>query len=240
MTEVDVFIPCFIDQLYPETAWNTIKVLEKCGCKVYYPTTQTCCGQPAFNAGYKSEAIRVARKFLNDFSGKRFIVSPSGSCVGMIRNSYEEFFDNSSQRTHFKLIQNKTFELTEFLVRKLGVKDIGAEFHATVTYHDSCSALRELGIKNEPRQLLKYVKGLELVEMNESETCCGFGGTFSVKMEPISSAMAEQKLHNALNTKAEYIVGTDVSCLMHLSGFAAKHKLPVKILHIADILATGY
>ncbi len=240
MTEVDVFIPCYIDQLFPETAWNTIKVLERCGCKVFYNTNQTCCGQPAFNAGYKDEAIKVARKFLRDFSAKRYIVVPSGSCVGMIRNSYEELFDNSSQRTHFKAIQSKTFELTEFLVKILKVTDIGAEFHAKITYHDSCTALRELGLKEEPRMLLRHVRGLELVEMNESETCCGFGGTFSIKMEPISSAMAEQKVLNAVSTEAEYVVGTDISCLMHLDGYARKQKQPVKFLHIADVLAQGY
>jgi len=241
MIDVDVFIPCFIDQLYPETAWNMIKVLEKLGCKIHYSPRQTCCGQPAYNAGFKNEAIKVARKFLNDFTGKRYIVVPSGSCVGMIRKSYEEMFDNSSQRRHYKLIQSKTYEFTDFLVNILKVEDVGATFNAKVTYHDSCSALRELGIKKEPRILLSHVNGLELVEMEESETCCGFGGTFSVKMEPISSAMADQKLINALATEAEYLIGTDVSCIMmHLEGYARKHKMPIKTLHIADVLAQGY
>jgi len=240
MTEVDVFIPCFVDQFYPETAWNMIKVLEKCNCKVFYNEKQTCCGQPAYNAGYKNEAIKVARKFLKDFSGKRYIVVPSGSCVGMIRGSYVGLFDNSAQRTHYRQIQAKTFEFTEFLTKVLKIDDVGAEFNAKVTYHDSCSALRELGIKDGPRKLLSKVKGLELIEMEESETCCGFGGTFSVKMEPISSAMADQKLINAVATGAEFIIGTDLSCFMNLNAYAQKNKMNIKALHIADVLASGY
>ncbi|MBL6964197.1 MAG: (Fe-S)-binding protein [Bacteroidetes bacterium] len=238
--EVDIFIPCYIDLLYPETGFNMVKVLEKLGCKVYYNTNQTCCGQPAFNAGYKKEAFKVAKKFINDFSGNRYIVSPSASCIKMVKDSYEDFFLNSSQRNHYKKIQNKAIEFTSFLTDILKKKDVGAVFEAKVCYHDSCSAHNGMGIKKGPRELLKYVKGLELIEMNESETCCGFGGTFSVKMEPISIAMVDQKSENALATGADYIVSTDTSCLMHIDGYLQKQNKKIKVMHIADVLAQGY
>ena len=238
--EVDIFIPCFVDQLYPQTGFNMIKVLEKLGCKVHYNTNQTCCGQPMYNGGYKNEAIKIAKKFLNDFKGDRYIVSPSGSCIAMVKNSYNEFFEGSASRIKFKKIQVKAYEFTTFLTEILKVEDVGAEFDATVTYHDSCSALRSLGIKEAPRRLLMNVKKLKLVEMKESDTCCGFGGTFAIKMEPISSGMVDQKIDNALTTGAEYIVSTDVSCNMHMEGYVKKQKKDIKLIHIADILAQGY
>ena len=238
--DVDIFIPCFIDQLYPETGFNMVKILEKVGCKIHYNTNQTCCGQPAYNAGYKEEAFHIAKKFINDFSGNRYIVSPSGSCISMVKNNYNEFFNNSANRVHYTKIREHAFEFTTFLTEILKIEDVGASFDAKVTYHDSCSALRELGIKEGPRRLLSHVKGLELIEMNESETCCGFGGTFSVKMEPISAAMADQKVNNALETGAEYIVGTDSSCLMHIESYARKQNKQIKTMHIVDVLAQGY
>ena len=238
--QIDIFIPCFIDQLYPQTGFNMVKVLEKLGCQINYNPNQTCCGQPTYNGGYKNEAAKLARKFINDFKGDKYIVVPSASCVGMIKYDYEDFFNSSSLRSKYKKIQDNTFEFTMFLTEILKVENVGAEFDAVVTYHDSCTALRTLGIKDAPRRLLKNVKGLKLVEMKESETCCGFGGTFSVKMEPISAAMAEQKIDNALETKADYIVGTDTSCLMSMEGFLKKNNKPMRTLHIADILAKGY
>jgi L-lactate dehydrogenase complex protein LldE len=238
--EVDIFIPCFIDQFYPQTGFNMIKVLEKLGCKVFYNTNQTCCGQPLYNAGYKNEAIKISKKFLNDFKGDRYIVSPSASCIAMVKNTYNEFYESSASRIKFKKIQVKAYEFTTFLTEILKVEDVGAEFDATVTYHDSCSAFRSLGIYEGPRRLLKNVKNLKLVEMKENDTCCGFGGTFSVKMEPISTGMVDQKIENALATKAEYIVSTDTSCIMHMEGFVKKQKKDIKLIHIADILAQGY
>jgi L-lactate dehydrogenase complex protein LldE len=238
--EIDIYIPCFIDQLYPETGFNMIKVLEKAGCTVNYHPNQTCCGQPAYNAGYKAEAFKLAKKFMDEFKGDRYIVVPSASCAGMIKKSYEDFFNNSAKRTQFKKIKDKTIEFSTFLTEVLKVEDFGAVFPATVTYHDSCSAFRGFNIKEGPRRLLKNVSSLKLVEMNESETCCGFGGTFAVKMEPISAAMAEQKVYNALDTGAEYIVGTDTSCLMHIEAFAKKHNKEIKTMHLADVLAQGY
>ncbi|GAA4425196.1 (Fe-S)-binding protein [Pontibacter saemangeumensis] len=240
---VDIFIPCFVDQLYPETGMNMVKVLEKVGCEVHYNPNQTCCGQPAFNAGFFDEAREVAGKFLDDFSNEtsQYIVAPSASCVGMVRNAYQDIFVKSSSLVKYRSMQKKVYELTEFLTDVLGVTDIpGAALHGRYTYHDSCSGLRECGIKEGPRALLGNVEGLELVEMEDNETCCGFGGTFAVKFEAISTAMAEQKVENALATGADFIVSTDTSCLMHLEAYIQKQKKPIKTMHIADVLASGW
>jgi L-lactate dehydrogenase complex protein LldE len=235
--KVQIFIPCFVDQLFPQTAFNMVKVLEKATCDVQYNTNQTCCGQPAFNAGFWGEAKDVCKKFLNDFSGSEYIVSPSASCVGFVKNYYEKLFENSTHLTEIKKLQTRIFELSDFLVNVLKFTDFNASLNATATYHDSCAALRECKIKNEPRLLLNNVKGLQLIEMNDVETCCGFGGTFAVKFEPISIAMADQKITNAAETKAEYIISTDMSCLMHLDGYIKNKKACLKVLHLADVLA---
>lgn len=239
--KVDLFIPCFIDQFFTETAFNMVKILEKQGIEVFYNTEQTCCGQPAFNSGYWKETRSLATKFLNDFEGENLIISPSASCTGFIKNYYHKLFEEDikilDQVSTFK---KRIYELTDFLVNILNKKDLGAKFLHKVTYHDSCSALREYGIKYEPRLLLKNVKGLQLIEMEEHDTCCGFGGTFSVKFKSISTAMTEQKVEHALATGAEFIVSTDSSCLMNLDGYIRKKKLPIKTIHIADVLAAGY
>lgn len=216
-----------------------IKVLEKVGCKVNYNTNQTCCGQPGFNAGFRDEAKAVCGKFVKDFSGADYIVAPSASCVGFIRNYYTTLFDNSSLNKEVKNLSKRTFEFSEFLVNVLKVEDVGASLKGKATYHDSCAGLRECKIKAEPRKLLLNVRGLELVEMNDVETCCGFGGTFAVKFEPISISMADQKVSNALATNAEYIISTDLSCLMHLDGYIKYKKLNIKTMHIADVLMEG-
>jgi len=237
--EVDVFIPCFIDQLYPETASNFIKVLEKAGCKVFYNPAQTCCGQPSFNSGYWKETRELAKKFLTDFGSGSVIVAPSASCTGFIRNYYEKLFtDDVVLLAEVKKLTPKVFEFTDFLVNHLKQTEFGAEFHHKVTFHDACSGLREYGIKDEPRILLQNVKGLELMEMENTNVCCGFGGTFSAKFHHISTAMTEQKVENALKTGAEYIVSTEASCLMNIEAYIRKQKLPIKAIHLADILAT--
>ena len=242
-TIVDIFIPCFVDQLFPETGMNMVKVLEKVGCEVNYNPNQTCCGQPAFNAGFFDEAREVANKFLDDFSNEtsHYIVAPSASCVGMVRNAYQDIFVKSSKLVKYRAMQKKVYELTEFLTDVMGITSIeGASLPGRYTYHDSCSALRECGIKAGPRALLSNVQGLELIEMEDNETCCGFGGTFAVKFEAISTAMAEQKVDNALATGADYIISTDSSCLMHLQAYINKQKKPIKTMHIADVLASGW
>lgn len=240
MHQVQLFIPCFVDQLYPQTGLNMVKVLEKLGCQVHYNPKQTCCGQPAFNAGYWEDAKAVAHKFLNDFDKEFFIVAPSGSCTGYVRNYYEKLFEGTKDESNSKRVRTYLYEFTEFLVDVLKVEDLGAAFDGKVTYHDACGALRECGIKQQPRKLLSHVKGLELVEMKECETCCGFGGTFAIKFESISIGMAQTKVQSALDTGAEYMISTDVSCMMHVQGYIEKNKLPIKSLHIADVLATGW
>lgn len=238
--KVQLFIPCFVDQLYPQTAFNMVKVLEKACCDVEYNTNQTCCGQPAYNAGFWEDAKKVATKFLKDFEGTDYIVAPSASCVGFVRNYYNTLFENSSLHNNVKDVSKRTFEFTEFLTKVLRIENFGATLNAKATYHDSCAGLRECKIKEGPRKLLDKVKGLELIEMADNETCCGFGGSFAVKFEAISIAMADQKVNNALNTGAEYIISTDLSCLMHLDGYITKKELPIKTMHIADVLASGW
>ena len=237
---VQLFIPCFVDQLYPESAFNMVKVLEKANCEVFYNTNQTCCGQPAFNAGLWDESRDVASKFLKDFEGAECIVAPSASCVGFVRNYFSKLFENSSSHNPVKELGKRIFEFSEFLTDVLHLDDYGAELNAKATYHDSCAALRECSIKEGPRKLLKNVKGLELIEMEDNETCCGFGGTFAVKFESISIAMADQKVHHALATGAEYIISTDLSCLLHIDGYIKGKELPIKTLHLADVLACGW
>lgn len=235
---VNIFIPCFIDQLYPSVGFNMVKVLEKAGCSVYYNPNQTCCGQPAFNAGFVEDAKEVAAKFMRDFSeNSDYIVAPSASCVGFVKNYFPALFDNATLHNPVRNMGKRIFEFTEFLTDVLKVENVGASFHAVATYHDSCAALRECKIKEGPRKLLSHVNGLKLVEMQDNETCCGFGGSFAVKFEPISIAMADQKVQHALKTGAEYIISTDMSCLMHLQGYIQQHNYPLKALHIADVLA---
>ncbi|MBN9299660.1 MAG: (Fe-S)-binding protein [Filimonas sp.] len=238
--DVQLFIPCFIDQLYPTVAFNMVKVLEKAGCNVKYNTNQTCCGQPAFNAGFWGEAKDVCSKFMKDFSGADYVVAPSASCVGFVRNYYSKLFDNSSVHNEVKALSDRTYEFSEFMVKVLGIDNVGARLDAKATYHDSCAGLRECGIKAEPRQLLGNVQGLELVEMKDVETCCGFGGTFAVKFESISIGMADQKVTNAIETDAQYLISTDMSCLMHLDGYIKHKGENIKVLHLADVLANGW
>ena len=234
---VQIFIPCFIDQLYPSVGFNMVKVLEKAGCSVSYNANQTCCGQPAFNAGFRGEAKEVCKKFLKDFTGNEYIISPSASCVGFVRNYYMQLFEFSAHLGDYKRLQSRIFELSDFLVNVLHFTDFNASLQATATYHDSCAALRECNLKNEARILLSHVDGLQLIEMNDVETCCGFGGTFAVKFAPISIAMADQKVSNAALTNAQYIISTDMSCLMHLDGYMKKKGMEIKVLHLADVLA---
>jgi len=237
---VQIFIPCFVDQLYPQVAFNMVKVLEKVGCKVSYNANQTCCGQPAFNAGFWGESKEVCSKFMKDFDGADYIVAPSASCVGFVRNYYPKLFDTAANHKEVVALGQRTFELSDFLINVLKIDDVGATFNGKATYHDSCAGLRECKIKHEPRQLLSKVKGLELVEMNDVETCCGFGGTFAVKFEPISIAMADQKITNATDTKADYLISTDMSCLMHIDGRNKHNNAGLQVMHLADVLASGW
>ncbi len=235
--KVNLFVPCFIDQFYPQVAFDTIKILERVGCQVIFDQRQTCCGQPAFNSGYWKETLTAAKHFIEVFDNGYPIVAPSASCTGFIRRNYRKLSDDSDYLAKVEDLTGRIFELTDFLVNQLEITDLGAEFKAVVTYHDACSALREYGIKQEPRILLANVKGLELREMEEAETCCGFGGTFSVKMKPISVAMVQQKVESAMETGADYIVSTEASCFLNIEGFIKRQRLKIKTIHIANILA---
>jgi L-lactate dehydrogenase complex protein LldE len=239
--KVDLFVPCFIDQLYPQTAFNVIKLLEFAGVSVHYNPEQTCCGQPAFNTGFWKEARSLAVKFLHDFDGAEKIVGPSASCTSYIKNYFHLLFKEDPENLQkVEKIGDSIYELTDILVNILKVNDFGAVFPHRVTWHDACTALREYGIREEPRILLRHVKGLELVEMEETNICCGFGGTFSVKFKTISSAMTQQKVENALKTGAEYIASTESSCLMNLESYIRKNNIPLKTIHITNILASGW
>jgi L-lactate dehydrogenase complex protein LldE len=234
--EAGIFIPCFIDQVFPQTGINMVRVLEKAGVKALYNPKQSCCGQLAFNGGYWDEARHVAEKFIHDFKDYKIVVGPSASCIGMVKNYYSGMFDNSAIHIENRQLQNKIYEFTDYLVNVLRMEDFGAEMNARATIHDSCAALREYGVKDEMRILLRNVKGLEIIEMKDTDVCCGFGGTFAVKHEAIATAMAEQKVENALETGAEYIISTDSSCLMHIQGYIDRNKIPLKTMHIADVL----
>ncbi|RYD52035.1 MAG: (Fe-S)-binding protein [Sphingobacteriales bacterium] len=235
---IQLFVPCFVDQLFPQTAFNMVKVLERAGCDVTYNPAQTCCGQPAFNAGYWEEAGTVARKFCTDFADAAPIVAPSGSCTGFVRNYFSKILPEELT-TGPEAVPQRAFEFTEFLTGTLGIRKIEGFFEGRAVYHDACGALRECGIKQGPRELLSGIRGLELVEMKEAETCCGFGGTFAVKYESISVGMAQTKVQSAIEAGADYIISTDLSCLMHIQGYIEKQGLPLQTLHIADVLAAG-
>jgi len=233
---VTLFIPCFIDACFPKAGASAVQILERLGHTVDYPQQLTCCGQPAFNSGYWEETRTVARPVLERLKDAEVVVILSGSCGAMIKNFYPELFQGLPEEAVAKAVAAKCYEFSDFLVTRLGVSDLGASFPHKVTFHDGCHGRRELGIKAQPRQLLASVRGLTLVEMEEAETCCGFGGTFSAKFPSVSAAMGEGKLASALETGAEYIVSNDSSCLMHQQGLIDRQGLPLKTIHLAEVL----
>ena len=231
-----MFIPCFVDQLYPDSAMNMFKMLKSAWLEIEYNTNQTCCGQPAFNSGFWGETAVVAQKWIQDMQqSDLMVVTPSSSCVGFVRNYYSDIFPDDK---NCEQIVAKTYEFTEFLVDVLGKTDFGARLEKKAVYHDSCAALRECKIKAAPRKLLEHVRGLTLLDLPDSEQCCGFGGTFSVKFEPVSVAMAEKKVQHALSVGAELIISADMSCLMQLQGYISQNNLPLETMYIADVLAS--
>ena len=234
---VSLFIPCFVDLMYPQVGISMVKILERLGHTVECPESPACCGQPAFNTGYWDESRSVAVKVLEAFKDAEVVVIASGSCGAMMKVFYPELFAGTPDEALARQMVPKCYEFSGFLVNKLGVTDLGAHFPHKVTFHDGCHGLRELNNKRPPRELLAKVRGLELVEMAEAETCCGFGGTFSAKFPAISSAMGEGKCESALETTAEYVVSCDSSCLMQIQGLADKQKHPIKSIHLAEILA---
>jgi len=236
--KVTLFIPCLVDSLRPEVGEATVKVLRKIGVSLDYPSKQTCCGQPAFNSGYQKQATVAAKRFLNIFDHSTIIVCPSGSCVNMVRDHYLDLF--KTDPTWYQKAQNvskKIYEFTEYLVDIVGVEDVAAAFHGKVTYHDSCSLLRGLGIKEQPRKLIRMVRGIHFVEMKDSDRCCGFGGSFSFKYAAISTAILEEKVRNIVDSGADAVIGCDIGCLIHIQGMLNRKHIPIKALHIAQLLA---
>jgi L-lactate dehydrogenase complex protein LldE len=223
--------------MFPHVGISMVNVLERLGHQVECPEELACCGQPAFNSGYWPEARPVAEKVLHRLKDAEAVVVGSGSCGAMLKVFYRELFGGTQHEAAAAALSPKCYEFSDFLVSKLGVTDLGAQFTAKVTFHDGCHGLRELGIKQPPRQLLAKVRGLELIEMTNVETCCGFGGTFAAKFPMISTAMGEVKCSSALETGAEYIVSNDSSCLMHLQGLLSRQGSKLKTIHLAEVLA---
>ncbi len=236
---VSLFVTCIVDQLFPSVGIAMADVLERAGCAVDFPEKQTCCGQPAFNTGYRDEARDVARHFLDVFRAAEYIVVPSGSCTSMITRHYEELFEKEPDRLEeSRRLAPRVWEFSRFLLEVLQIDDLGARYNGVVTYHDGCHALRELNIKDGPRRLLSRVRGLELREMDATEECCGFGGTFSVKFSEVSGAMARAKIDSILRTGAGAVVSVDSSCLMQIQGALSRAGHVIKTMHLAEVLAT--
>jgi L-lactate dehydrogenase complex protein LldE len=236
---VSLFVTCIVDQLFPKVGMAMADVLEHLGYQVDFPENQTCCGQPAFNSGYRAEARAVARHFLDTFEGCETIVVPSGSCTSMVTHHFAELFHKDPvalARVH--ALEKRVFEFSTFLTEVAGVDDVGARFPDVVTFHDGCHALRELGIKSAPRRLLANVRGLELREMHPAEECCGFGGTFSVKFAELSGAMARTKIEAIERTGARTVVSLDPSCLMQIQGALSRAGSDIRTVHLAEVLAS--
>lgn len=228
---VSIFVTCLVDQFFPRTGLAMAEVLERAGCTVEFREAQTCCGQPAFNAGYRDEARAVARHFARVFADAEHIVVPSGSCASMLAHHLPEVLSDAKE------LSGRVHEFATFLTDVVGVEDLGARFPAVATYHDSCHALREMGVKSAPRRLLARVRDLELREMDLAEECCGFGGTFSVKFPEVSSAMGRTKLESIARTGADTLISIDSGCLLQLDGTLRRAGSPVRAVHLAEVLA---
>jgi L-lactate dehydrogenase complex protein LldE len=236
---VSLFVTCIVDQLFPNVGMAMADVLEAAGYQVDFPEDQTCCGQPAFNTGYRKEARQVARHFLKVFRDAEYVVVPSGSCTSMIAHHYADLFHKDPEGLKAaEALAPRVWEFSKFLLEVAGVEDVGARLEEVVTYHDSCHALREFGIKDGPRRLLARVRGLELREMDAAEECCGFGGTFSVKFPEVSGGMARTKIDSILRTGAKAVVSVDSSCLMQIQAALSRAALPVRTMHLAEVLAS--
>ena len=235
---VTLFVQCLVDGIYPEVGEAMVAIFNKLGISVNCPLDQTCCGQPAFNAGYRKAAKVAAKRFIEIFEDSESIVCPSGSCVSMVKNHYRELFEDDLKWFERAVeVGQKTFELSQYIVDILKIEDVGASYNGKVTYHDSCHLLRELGISEQPRRLIRNIKRAQLIEMKDSDRCCGFGGTFSVKYPVISTAMVDDKVDNIIASGADTVTGCDVSCLMNIQGRLSRIGSSVKTLHIAQLLA---
>lgn len=238
--KVALFITCVVDQMWPSVGTSTLEVLRRVGCTVEFDERQTCCGQPAFNTGYSNDARKLAERFIEMFeeSQAEAIVSPSGSCTAMVHHYPALFEDNSDWRRRARAIAERTFELSYFLVNVLGVEDIGARWAGRLTWHDACHALRDLKIHGEPRRLIEHVHGVEFVELENADSCCGFGGTFSVKFPEISVAILDQKIEAIERAGVQAVVSGDASCLMQIGGRLSRNGSHVRAMHLAELLAS--
>ena len=238
--KVTLFVTCLVDQLCPQVGMATVEVLERAGCSVTFDEQQTCCGQPAFNTGYRNEARKFAKRFIEIFenSDAEAIVIPSGSCAAMVKHFHEVLADEPKLQERADRIAKKTHELSSFLVNVLGVEDVGAASRCKATWHDACHGLRDLGIHDEPRRLLNNIEGLEYVEMENADVCCGFGGTFSVKYPEISAGILDNKIEMIEKSGADTVVACDASCLMQIGGRLSRIGSKIQTKHIAEILAS--
>jgi len=235
---VTLFIQCLVDSLYPEVGLAMVQLFERLGILVDIPLNQTCCGQPAFNSGYRKEAKKAAKRFIRIFEHADVIVCPSGSCVDMVKHQYPGLFkDDPLWQKRAESVSTKIFELSQYLVDVLEIEDVGASFKGKITFHESCHLLRNLGVSEQPRKLIANVRDIQLIELKDAEKCCGFGGTFSVKYPDISSAILSEKVDNIVATGADAVVGCDISCLMNIQGMLSRRNSPIKTLHIAQLLA---
>ena len=236
--KVGLFVTCLVDIMRPSVGFAAVKLLEAAGCEVTVPQLQTCCGQPAYNSGDNKDAIAVAKTTLEAFEGFDYVVAPSGSCAGMIKDHYPDLFVNDPDLSmKAQSLSRRTFELISFLVDVMKIDRVEAEYEGKITYHDSCSGLRELGIKDQPRKLLGTVKGLEINEMEDPEVCCGFGGTFCVKYPEISNKMVSDKSINIKESDADTLLAGDLGCLMNMAGKLKREGSLIKVYHVAEILA---
>lgn len=236
--KVSLFSTCLSDILFANVAKDTLEILERVGCEVDYPMEQTCCGQPAYNSGYLQEAKQSMKQMMKAFKHSEYVVGPSGSCVGMLKEYPKIFAGDPEWEEEAKAFAAKCYEITQFLVDVMGITDVGSTFKGKVTFHSSCHMKRILGVKEQPKTLLANVKGVELVALPMEEDCCGFGGTFSVKNPVISQEMVSEKSRHVAETEAEYLVGADMGCLMNIGGRMRREGKNVKIIHITEILNT--
>jgi len=239
--KVALFVTCLVDQLWTAVGASTVEVLRRAGCEVQFDERQTCCGQPAFNTGYRSEARKLASRFISIFedSDAEAIVSPSGSCTAMVHHFATLFPDDEEWRKRSEAVAARTYELSSFLVRVLKIEDVGAHWAGRLTWHDACHGLRDLNVKSEPRRLLRNVRGAEFVELSNAESCCGFGGTFSVKYPEISLAILDQKIEAIEKAGVQAVISGDASCLMQIGGRLSRKGSSVRTMHLAELLASG-
>lgn len=238
--KVSLFITCLVDQFFPEVGMSMVSVLRRLGVQVDFPSDQTCCGQPAFNSGFKTEARDLARRFINIFENSEYVVAPSGSCASMVKVFYPELFkDDPEWHKRAESLASRTHEFTEFVVNVLGIEDVGAAYRGKIALHQSCHLLRELNVRSEPQRLLRSVKGIELVELERAETCCGFGGLFSIKYPHISGGILQEKIDSIKKSGADVVVASDAGCLMHIAGGLSRQGVSVRTMHIAELLAKG-